>query len=595
MPQAQITQICARHRFDPTRLVQILREVQDEQRWLSPDTITAVANALQMPRAEVEASAAFYSFLHLRPRGEYCVLWSDNITDRFAASRERMQQLCQKLWLEPGKVSEDGLVFVHTTSDIGMGDQAPAALVNYLPVTRMTPEKVDAMAELIRDRVPLSDWPREWFAVVDHLFRRDALLAPFYERGEAIRAALARGGEGMLAELRRANLRGRGGAGFPTFRKWQACRDAPLQPGHTRVVVCNADEGEPGTFKDRVLLNSYFDLVVDGMTVAAYVLGARQGFLYLRGEYRYLLPQLQAALAARRQQGLLGHSILGVEGFDFDIDIHLGAGAYVCGEETALLESLEGRPGRPRVRPPFPVTHGYLGQPTVVNNVETFACVARIAQHGGEAFARLGTAQSTGTKLFSVSGDVARPGVYEYPWGTPVGELLEAAGAHHPLAAVQVGGASGTLLRADELERKLAFEDVPCAGAVMVFAITRDLFEVVRNFAHFFAHESCGFCTPCRVGTQLTAHYLDKIAAGRGSPFDVEELYRISRVMQHASHCGLGITATNALKDLLQKFRPAVQRRLATQEFTPAFDLDAALAPARQITGREDAAAHFEH
>jgi [NiFe] hydrogenase diaphorase moiety large subunit len=396
----------------------------------------------------------------------------------------------------------------------------------------------------------------------------------------------------MLDEIQRSKLRGRGGAGFSTRFKWEACRNAPLREDQERIIVCNADEGEPGTFKDRVLLSSYADLVFEGMTVAAYAVGATRGFLYLRGEYRYLLEPLEAVLARRRAQGLLGKSILDIPGARFDIEIHLGAGAYVCGEESALIESLEGKPGRPRIRPPFPVTNGYLDQPTIVNNVETFASAALIALNGGDWFAAIGTRQSTGTKILSVSGDVARPGLYEYPFGVTVRQVLEDCGASNTLA-VQISGPSGMCLAEDEFDRKIAFEDVPTAGAFMVFDTRRDMFEVARNFSHFFAHESCGFCTPCRVGTTLVRNIMDKIANRHGSPYDINELFKLHRLMQGASHCGLGNTACNPVFDTLNKFRPAYDQRLLSLDYEPAFDLDAALSEARQMTGRDDADAHF--
>ena len=268
----------------------------------------------------------------------------------------------------------------------------------------------------------------------------------------------------MLVEVKASGLRGRGGAGFATGLKWEACRNAQ---GKAHYVVCNADEGEPGTFKDRVLLTSYADLVFEGMTLCALAVGAQQGFLYLRGEYRYLLDHLNAVLERRREKNMLGKNILGQAGFDFDIEIHLGAGAYICGEESALIESLEGKRGTPRNRPPFPVTHGYLDQPTVVNNVETFCCRAAIAHRRGSLRA-IGTAKSTGSKLISVSGDCARPGIYEYPFGVTVREMLEDCGAVNT-QAVQVSGPSGICVGEKEFHRKLAFEDMPTAGAFMVF------------------------------------------------------------------------------------------------------------------------------
>jgi [NiFe] hydrogenase diaphorase moiety large subunit len=264
----------------------------------------------------------------------------------------------------------------------------------------------------------------------------------------------------------------------------------------------------------------------------------------------------------------------------------------VCGEESALIESLEGKRGIPRNRPPYPVTHGYRQQPTVVNNVETFCAAALIAAHGGDWYRALGTPKSVGTKVLSVSGDCARPGIYEYPFGVPVRQVLADCGAERT-QAVQVSGPSGVCIGADEFDRRLGFDDLPTAGAFMIFDETRDMFEVARNFAHFFAHESCGFCTPCRVGTTLLCNAMDKLAEHKGSLHDVARIERIDRLLQASSHCGLGHTACNPLVDTLKRFRPAYERRLLSTQFEPAFDLDGALARARAMTGRDDAGAHF--
>ena len=581
--------ILLRYRSDPSALVQMLREVQEACNWIPPAAISRLSRELGLPYARIEGVAGFYSFLHTVPVGKYRILFSDNITDRMLGSTVLMERLCNKLWLERGKLSEDGLVSVDTTSCTGLCDQGPAMLVNGLAIARVSAERIDAIVELVRNQTPVSEWPPEFFELSDNIRRADVLLSRQWPAGDAVRAAVARGADGMLAELKRSNLRGRGGAGFTTAVKWESAKNAA---GQTRYVVCNADEGEPGTFKDRVLLGTNADLVFDGMTVAAYTIGASKGLLYLRGEYRFLLPALQATLERRRRAGLLGKAVAGVEGFDFEIEIHLGCGAYVCGEESALIESLEGKRGVPRIRPPFPVTCGYLGQPTVVNNVETLCKAALVAINGGEWFAGLGTKQSTGTKLLSISGDVDKPGIYEYPFGVSIDQVLHDCGAGNA-QAVQISGASGSCLAMHEFHRKIAFEDVPTAGAFMVFGPNRDMFEVARNFAHFFAHESCGFCTPCRVGTTLVANCLDKIAEGHGTQGEIHEIHKLHRLMHAASHCGLGQTAGNAIADILQKYRPAFERRLKSLDFEPAFDLDLALAPARQMTGRDDAGAHF--
>ncbi len=280
--------------------------------------------------------------------------------------------------------------------------------------------------------------------------------------------------------------------------KWRFCSE---EAETERYVVCNADEGEPGTFKDRVLLNSYAHQVFEGMTLCASIIKAEQGFLYLRGEYLHLVEKLQDILEQRRDSGLLGNNILD-QGLNFDIEIRLGCGAYICDEESALIESLEGKRGIPRNRPPYPVSQGYLGKPIVVNNVETFFAASKIAAQGGQWFADVGTKQSQGTKILSISGDCTKPGIYEYPFGTRIEQVLQDCGATDVLG-IQVGGPSGTFIGLDELQRTLAFEDLATGGSFIIFNQSRSILDIVKNFTHFFAHESCGFCTPCRVGTSL--------------------------------------------------------------------------------------------
>ncbi len=591
-----LDKILSRHGHEPRGLVQILRETQDLTGWLPRDLLGELARELKLTLAHVEGVVGFYRFFHTRPVGRYRVLFSDNITDRMLGSEALMADLCARLDVAPGEVSADGLVSVDRTSCTGLCDQGPALLINHRHVvSRLDAARVEQMAELIRAQVPVPQWPANWFTINDNIRRADVLLGMTLQPGAAIAAALGRGAQAMLDDMKLSNLRGRGGAGFATGLKWELCRNAR---GAAHYVVCNADEGEPGTFKDRVLLTRHADDVFEGMTVAALVIGARHGLLYLRGEYRYLLEHLQAVLQRRREQQLVGTNILGRSGLDFDIAIHVGAGAYVCGEESALIESLEGKRGTPRIRPPFPVEQGYLGQPTIVNNVETYCAASHIAVHGGAWWAGIGSPKSTGTKIHSVSGDCERPGLYEYPFGTRIGCILEDCGAHDT-QAVQVGGPSGVCLSAFEFDRRIGFEDVPTAGALMVFDRSRDMFEVARNFMHFFAHESCGFCTPCRVGTALVVKRMDKLAnatgGGRGSANDIEVLFELDRLMHSATHCGLGASACNPLRDTITKFRPAYERHLKSLHFEPGFDLDAELSIARRMTGRDDAAAHLEN
>jgi [NiFe] hydrogenase diaphorase moiety large subunit len=365
--------------------------------------------------------------------------------------------------------------------------------------------------------------------------------------------------------------------------KWRLTRKAV---GQEHYVVCNADEGEPGTFKDRMLLSDFPDLVFDGMTVAGYALGARHGLVYLRGEYAYLWEPLQQVLRNRRRDGLLGDKICGRDGFAFDIRIQLGAGAYICGEESALLESLEGKRGAPRDRPPFPTERGYLQQPTAIDNVETYICAARIVENGAAWFTSFGTKESTGTKLMSVSGDCPRPGVYELPFGTTVNELLDLVGA--PDAAyVQMSGPSGQAVAPKDFGRRIAYEDLSTGGSTMIFGPQRDVLEIALQFADFFVDESCGWCTPCRVGTTLLKQGMEKIVAGRASLADIAATEALADTVSRMSRCGLGQTAPNPILTTMRSFPELYEARLAPEPFTPLVSLHDALREAVAVQGRE--------
>lgn len=575
---------------DPNHLLQQLIELQHTYHHIPDDAIDRLTQSLNLSKAFILGVIQFYSFLHSTPRGEYDILISDNITDQMQGNRLLAEHFSRQLAVEIGGIRPDRRVSLGYTSCIGMGDHGPAALVNGYPLIRLTPERIDRCIPLIEQSVPLDRWPADLFVVGAQAKRSDRVLNSQYTPGDALRSCLERGPEHMLEQLERAGLRGCGGAGFSTGRKWRFCAAAEA-PAH--YVVCNADEGEPGTFKDRYLLQAHADRVFEGMTLCAAVIGARHGFIYLRGEYRYLLEPLQRTLQQRRDANLLGDAILGHDGFDFDIDIHLGAGAYICGEESALIESLEGKRGIPRNRPPFPVTQGYRGMPTVVNNVETLANAAMIAQHGADWFRAIGTDQSPGSKLLSISGDCEQPGIYEFPFGTPISEILAACRAHQT-QAVQIGGAAGRLVPATEFHRTLAFEDLATGGSFMIFNQGRELLNAIDNFSRFFRHESCGFCTPCRVGTTMLVKQLSKVMVGHATVKDLDELTTLGTLMQQTSHCGLGQTAANPVLDGLEKFPHIFQSRLRSTSFEPAFDLDASLEEARTITGRSDPGAHLE-
>lgn len=393
---------------------------------------------------------------------------------------------------------------------------------------------------------------------------RDAKRTPLtFERitpGAGLAAALQLSRADLIAEVAASKLRGRGGAGFPTATKWNLAAAACVQEGQHKYVVCNADEGEPGTFKDRVLLLDHADLVFEGMTIAARAIGASKGILYLRGEYVYMRRLLEAELIQRREAGLLGTAIAGRRGFDFDITIRMGAGAYVCGEETALIESLEGNRGEPRNRPPFPVDTGFLRQPTVVNNVETLAAVTAILAEGAAWFRAIGSEHSTGFKLFSISGDCERPGVYEFPFAITIAELLEQVGGTGA-KAVQVGGASGTCLPASEFGRRLAFEDAATGGSIIVFGPGRDMLQVAKNFMEFFVEESCGQCTPCRMGNVKLLEGIEMLERGECSSAYLRELFGLCETMQLASKCGLGQSSPNAFLSIMHGFRDEIMGR----------------------------------
>jgi [NiFe] hydrogenase diaphorase moiety large subunit len=361
----------------------------------------------------------------------------------------------------------------------------------------------------------------------------------------------------IITQVRESGLRGRGGAGFPTGSKWNF---AALAQDSVKYVVCNADEGEPGTFKDRVLLTEKADLVLEGMAIAGRAIGAKEGFIYLRGEYDYLRRHLESVIRRREAAGLLGDNILGVEGFSFRVTVHMGAGAYVCGEETALIESLEGHRGEPRNRPPFPVNTGYLGHPTSVNNVETLALAARVVALGADTFQKIGPASSTGTKLFSVSGDCLKPGVYEMPMGITIEELLREVGGEDA-KAVQVGGASGTCVPRKAFTRRLAFDDASTGGSIIVFGPQRDMLRVAKNFMEFFDEESCGQCTPCRRGNHVLLEGIHKLEAGACSLTYLQELKSLGESMQLASKCGLGQSSPNAFLSIMEHFKDEILAR----------------------------------
>ncbi len=578
-----IDRLAGQYDYKAEYLLEILHVIQAQFHTISDAAVEQLADSLKIPRTRIIDVREFYAFFSATPQGRYQLLISDSITDQMLGNEQLIDYLSKQLAVAPGSVREDGQVSLHNTSCTGLCDQGPAGLINGYALNGLDTQKADNIVALIEQSVPLSDWPQALFRVEDNIHKKGLLLNRPIERGAALQIFKQRSEQQVLKEIELSGLRGRGGAGFNTAMKWRFCAQEKQQQ---RYLVCNADEGEPGTFKDRVLLNRFADQVFEGMTLCARIIGAEQGFLYLRGEYLYLREALLQVLETRRELGLLGDAV------NFDIEIRLGAGAYICGEESALIESLEGKSGIPRNRPPFPVSSGYMGKPTVVNNVETFFAAAAIAVYGGEWFAAEGGAQSRGSKLLSISGDCQRPGIYEYSFGAQVSEILGDCGATEAFG-VQIGGPSGTFIGYDEFDRRLGFEDLSTGGSFIVFNKSRDILAIAQNFTHFFAHESCGFCTPCRVGVPLLRKQLDKIAAGHGSVDDLVALQELSNLVNTQSHCGLGQTAANPILTTLQRFPEHYQNRLNSLSFQPGFDLDGELETARRLTSRQDSEAHL--
>ncbi len=385
--------------------------------------------------------------------------------------------------------------------------------------------------------------------------RTEILLGP-HILGDGLKKALSLTTSEVIDVVKDSKIKGRGGAGFPTGLKWSF---AAAEKEPTKYIICNADEGEPGTFKDRVLMTDYSEKLIEGITIAGYAVGSQEGFIYLRAEYRYLKKNLESTLEFMRTERLLGKKILGTD-FSFDISIRMGAGAYVCGEEFALIESMNGYRGEPRNKPPFPAEKGYLDKPTVVNNVETLCMVPHILSMGSDYFKLYGTENSTGTKLFSVSGNIKNPGVYEFEFGITVTELLKKVGGEDA-KAVQIGGASGINVARKDFEKSISYEGIPTGGSIIVFGPDTDMLNVLLNFMEFFAEESCGQCTPCRDGNYRLLEGVKMIKDGTCSIRYLRELKALSQVMKDSSKCGLGQTSPNPFLTIIENFKDEILYR----------------------------------
>ncbi|MFH9856039.1 NADH-ubiquinone oxidoreductase-F iron-sulfur binding region domain-containing protein [Streptomyces althioticus] len=555
-----------------------LHALNDRVGWISEGGLDYLCRRLTVPPSEAYGVATFYALFSVRPRPATVL----HVCTDLACAAAGAPRLCEAA---EARLGPESGVTVERGPCLGLCERAPAALVVRAGedaagakagggVTRAAavsaPATPDAVvrAALTPENAPeeppaalaVPQAPDPGLLLLGRVGTVDpADLDDYRAHGgyTALRRAFALGPAGVIREVTDSGLLGRGGAAFPTGRKWQATAS---QPDHPHYLVCNADESEPGTFKDRVLMEGDPYALVEAMTIAAYATGARHGYLYLRGEYPRALERMEHAIAQARARGLLGDDVLG-QGFSFDIEIRRGAGAYICGEETALFNSIEGFRGEPRSKPPFPVEKGLFGKPTVANNVETLVNVLPVLTLGAQAYAAIGTGASTGPKLFCVSGSVDRPGIYELPFGATLGELLTLAGVRDGLRAVLLGGAAGGFVRPDELDIPLTFEGTREAGTtlgsgvVMAFDDTVPLPRLLLRIAEFFRDESCGQCVPCRVGTVRQEEALHRIAerTGADAAADITLLREVGRAMRDASICGLGQTAWNAVESAIDR------------------------------------------
>ncbi len=562
-------------------LLPALHATQARVGWVSPGALNHICSRLSVPPAEGFGVASFYAMFATQPRAPRTIHVCDDIACRIKGAEGMCRALEARVgpaWTpHQGSTPHEGAATWVRSPCLGLCEQAPAALVQRAGEARGD----EAMAHVTLDdivwaiesgdaRAPQKTMAPQTVEPRDpalRLLKRVGVADPssldeYRAHGGyvALRNALALGPERVLREVNDSKLLGRGGAAFPTGRKWEAVARNPARPHY---LVCNADESEPGTFKDRVIMEEDPFALVEAMTIAGYATGCEQGYLYIRGEYPKATQRLQNAIAQARARGWLGDNIMG-EGVRFDIELRRGAGAYICGEETSLFNSLEGLRGEPRNKPPFPVNAGLFGKPTVVNNVETFANVVEILSHGGPAFAASGTSGSSGTKLFCVSGCVTKPGLYEAPFGISLRDVIALAGGvaeGRALKAVLLGGAAGVFVTPDELDMPLTFEGTRAAGAtlgsgvIMLFDDRVDLGDILIRIAAFFRDESCGQCVPCRIGTIRQEEALHRLVAAKSgdSANEVTLINDLAMVMRDASICGLGQTAASAVQSAIQK------------------------------------------
>jgi NADH-quinone oxidoreductase F subunit len=570
-----IEAIAARYPERRSALLPALHLVQQHaQGSISRDDLAAVAQIVGVSVAEAYGVQTYYTMFRREPVGRFHLQVDTNIPAMLAGAEAIVAHLERTLGIRAGETTPDGLFTLSTVEDLASCGTCPVIQVNDRYYEEMTIARTDALlASLRRGVMPEMPVEAHFGSQCNVLLARRALpnateIDVYLKSGgyRALERALGMSPEAVVAEVKAANLRGRGGAGFPAGVKWGF-----LPKGGDRPVylICNADEGEPGTFKDRQIMEYDPHLLIEGMAIAGYAIGAKLGFIYIRGEFAWIAEILERAIEQARSRGRLGRGIQGTSA-EFDIIVHLGAGAYVCGEETALIESLEGKRGNPRLKPPFPAVVGLYGCPTIVNNVETLSLVPYIVEHGAQAFMQFGTPNNFGPKIFGISGHVRRPGTYEFPLSTPLATLLDAAGGVvGQLKAVIVGGLSVPILTAQEAEGLVMDYDA-CqkkgtmlgSGGIIVMNQTASLPEIALRTIRFYAHESCGQCTPCREGSHAIAELLARIVAGRGTTADIDLILKLCAGVTGSTLCPTGEAFAMPIEAMVTKFRDEFEARV---------------------------------
>ncbi|NTU74649.1 MAG: NADH-quinone oxidoreductase subunit E, partial [Anaerolineaceae bacterium] len=545
-----------------THLLPALYAAQGMFGYIPEEAAVEIARFLKVPLADVFGVIDFYAMFYARPVSKTIIHVCADPACAMAGADGVLKRMTQSVVLDQVENrSGQASITVERAPCLGLCEHAPALQVQGPKVSTGSAQRMLEETIGYTGKHPHSVIGRSINLLTENCGKRRPTNLKEYEANHgyaALRSALSSSPEKVIEEIKAAGLVGRGGAAFPTGAKWESASKAP---GDVKYIVCNADEAVPGTFKDRVMMEEDPHRILEGILIAAFAVGASKGYMYIRGEYFYPYEVMTRALADAKKAGYFGDNIFD-SGFSFDLELRRGAGAYICGEETALFESIEGKRGFPRIKPPFPTTSGLFGKPTVINNVETLCNVPLILRMGAEKYRKIGTEKSPGPKLFCLSGDVVRPGLYEVPFGITFRELLFTLGKGlRPGRSFQTalfGGAAGAFATPKDLDVKLTFEDLRAAGlplgsgVITVLDDTRDVRDILLRLANFFAEESCGKCYPCQIGTQRQLEIMQRIAAGESLPGDVERLQDTGWTMTDASLCGLGQTAASAVMSAMK-------------------------------------------